>query len=128
MPIIQSAKKRVKVAEKATSRNVKTKRILRDALKEFAKALQGGKEAEIVKAERAALSAIDQATKKAVVHKNKAARKKAQVSAQAKAKGVKPAKAAAKKPAAKAKPAAKTTAKAKTPTKKSQAKKTPAKK
>jgi small subunit ribosomal protein S20 len=122
MPIIKSAKKRVKVAEKATARNFKTKRNLRDALKEFAKALQGGKEAEIVKAERSALSAIDHAAKKAVIHKNKAARKKSQVSAAAKAHGVKPAKAAAKKPAAKAKTTAKPVAK-KVPSKKTAAKK-----
>jgi small subunit ribosomal protein S20 len=135
MPIIKSAKKRVKVAEKATLRNVRTKRTLRDALKEFAKAMQDGKETEIVKAERAALSAIDQAAKKAVIHKNKAARKKAQISAQAKASGVKPAKATAKKataekPAAKApakKAATKNTAK-KTPAKKPAAKKTATKK
>jgi small subunit ribosomal protein S20 len=105
MPIIKSAKKRVKVANKATTRNVMTKRSMRDALKEFAKAVQGGKEAEIVKAERNALSAIDQAAKKDVIHKNKAARKKSQVAAQAKASGVKHAKAPAKKAAAK--PAAK---------------------
>jgi small subunit ribosomal protein S20 len=89
MPIIKSAKKRVKVSQKATIRNVKTKRSLRDALKEFAKALQDGKPAEIAKAEREALSAIDKAAKKAVIHKNKAARKKAQIAAQAKATGVK---------------------------------------
>jgi small subunit ribosomal protein S20 len=85
MPIIKSAKKRVKVAAKATIRNGRARRNLRDALKEYTKALQGGKEAEILKAERAALSAIDQAAKKAVIHKNKAARKKAQIAAQAKA-------------------------------------------
>lgn len=107
MPIIKSAKKRVKVASQASVRNAKTKRSLREALKAFSKSLEGGKSAEIAKTERAAMSAIDQAAKKAVIHKNKAARKKAQLAAQAKAAGAKPAKApAAKKPAAK-----KTTAK-----------------
>lgn len=114
MPIIKSAKKRVKVAAKATTRNARTKRTLRDALKSFTKALESGRSADIAKAEQAAMSAIDMAAKKAVIHKNKAARKKAQVSAAAKAtvrhsspssKGVKPTKAAAK-PAAK-KPTAK---------------------
>jgi small subunit ribosomal protein S20 len=115
MPIIKSAKKRVKVAEKANIRNSKAKRSLREALKEFAKAVQSGKEADIAKAERAAISAIDQAAKKAVIHKNKASRKKAQVSAQAKASGAKPAKTTAKKAApkssAKKAPAKKTAAK-----------------
>ena len=92
MPIIKSAKKRVKVAAKATTRNTRTKRTLRDALKSFTKALESGKSSEIAKAEQAAMSAIDMASKKAVIHKNKAARKKAQISAAAKAKGVKPTK------------------------------------
>ena len=114
MPIIQSAKKRVKVAAKANLRNVQTKRTLRDALKAFTKAIEGGKAAEIAKAEKAVVSALDIAVKKDVLHRNKAARQKAQVSKQAKAAGAKPvknvAKTPAKKPAAKkaaAKPATK---------------------
>ena len=47
MPIIKSAKKRVKVAAKARARNSRTKRTLRDALKAFSKAVEGGKSAEI---------------------------------------------------------------------------------
>lgn len=116
MPIIKSAKKRVKVAAKANLRNAKTKRSLREALKAFSKAVAAGKTSEIVDAERKAVSAIDKAAKKAVIHKNKAARQKAQLAAKAKAAGAKPAKAAAK-PAAK-KPAAK-----KAPAKKSASKK-----
>lgn len=109
MPIIKSAKKRVKVAAKANLRNVKTKRTLRESIKAFSKAIAGGTPDEIAKAERAAASAIDQAAKKAVIHKNKAARQKATLSAKAKAAG-------AKKPAAKAtKPAAKKTTTAKKP-------------
>jgi small subunit ribosomal protein S20 len=123
MPIIKSAKKRVKVSSKANIRNVKTRRTLRDTLKDFAKAVQSGKEAEIIKTERAAMSAIDQAAKKAVIHKNKAARKKAQVAAQAKAAGAKPAKAPAKKATA-----AKTKSATKAPAKKAPAKKPAAKK
>ena len=122
MPIIKSAKKRVKVAEKANIRNSVTRHTLRDAIKDFAKAIQGGKADEIAKTERAAMSAIDQAAKKAVIHKNKAARKKAQVSAQAKNAGAKPTKAPVKKAVSK-KPATK-----KAPVKKSVVKKTAAKK
>jgi small subunit ribosomal protein S20 len=115
MPIIKSAKKRVKVASKARARNVRTKRSMREALKAFSKAVDSGKPAEIQKAQQAAVSAIDTAAKKNVIHKNKAARQKAALSAQAKATGAKPGKAPAKtatKPAAKpkktaAKPAAK---------------------
>ena len=107
MPIIKSAKKRVKVAAKARSRNVRTKRTMRESLKAFAKALEGGKTAEIQKAQREAVSAIDMAAKKNVIHKNKAARQKAALSGQAKAAGAKPVKAAAKKPAASPKKTAK---------------------
>src|SRR3990167_2000140 len=106
MPIIKSAKKRVKVARKATARNAKTKRMLRDSLKAFSKTLSSGKPAEIAKAEKKVMSAIDVAAKKAIIHKNKASRKKSRLAAQAKASGFKPykgtpPKAPAKKPAAK---------------------------
>ena len=108
MPIIKSAKKRVKVAARATARNAKVRRSLRETQKAFAKALEGKKTDQIAKAEQAAVKAIDQAAKKAVIHKNKAARYKSRLAVQAKAAGVKPAKAPAKKAAAPAKkPAAK---------------------
>src|SRR5476649_2845668 len=97
MPIIKSAKKRVKVAAKATNRNARTRRTLRDAIKAFSKAVDAKKPEQIAKTHTAAISAVDLAAKKAVIHKNKAARYKSQLSAQAKAAGVKPAKAAAKK-------------------------------
>ena len=126
MPIIKSAKKRVKVANRARARNVKTKRTVREALKNFSKALQSGKSADIAKAQREAVSALDTAVKKEIIHKNKAARQKASLSAKAKAAGVKLgksiAKTPAKKPAAK-KPAAKKTVAKKTAPKKAAAKK-----
>jgi small subunit ribosomal protein S20 len=112
MPIIKSAKKRVKVAAKARARNVRTKRSLRAALKTYAAAIESGKTAEIQKAQQEAFSALDIAVKKAVIHKNKAARQKSVLAAQAKAAGAKPSKSTA----------------AKTPVKKTAAKKTAAKK
>lgn len=126
MPIIKSAKKRVKVAAKARSRNVRTKRSLRTALRAFSAAVESGKAADIQNTQREAISALDTAVKKAIIHKNKAARQKAALAAQAKAAGAKvtkadPAKKAAsspkkvaKKPVAKKtteKPAAKRSAK-----------------
>jgi len=105
MPIIKSAKKRVKVAAKANLRNAKTKRAMREALKAFGKALSSGKPTEIAEAQAKAVSTIDMAAKKAVIHKNKAARQKAALAAKAKVAGVKPAKSAAKKAVVK-KPAA----------------------
>jgi small subunit ribosomal protein S20 len=122
MPIIKSAKKRVRVARKATIRNAKTKRSLKTALKSFHAALTNGKKDSDTLAK--AYSELDKAAKKGVIHKNKVARKKKQLAAKAKAAGVKSAaavkksspnttaakKTVAKKPAAK-KPATKKTTK-----------------
>lgn len=109
------------MAAKARSRNVRTKRTLRESLKAFNKAVESGKSTDIQKAQAEAVSALDTAVKKAIIHKNKAARQKAALSAKAKAVGAKPAKSASK-------PTAKSTAKPKAATKKPAAKKTPAKK
>ncbi len=87
MPIIKSAKKRVKVARKATVRNVKTKRSLKGALKSFQAALTSGK--GVSEAQRTAQSNLDKAVKKGVISKNKAARKKSQLSTKAKSSGAK---------------------------------------
>ncbi len=109
MPIIKSAKKRVRVSNKAAVRNSKTKRTLRSALKTFHASITGANASK-------AQSALDQAVKKGVIHKNKAARKKKQLAAAAKKAGAKApakAKAAPKKAVAKKAPAKKTTTKAK---------------
>ena len=85
MPIIKSAKKRVRVSAKAAVRNSKTKRTLKDAVKSFAKALTGGK--KVSEAHAKAQSELDKAGKKGVMHKNKVDRKKAQAARAAKAAG-----------------------------------------
>ena len=140
MPIIKSAKKRVKVARKATIRNSKTKRSLKASVKAFTAAVTG-KDKKAGEALSKVQSEIDKAAKKGVMHKNKAARKQSQAARAAKAAGVKPAakakaakpvaapvkKAApAKKPAVKKPVAAKPAAK-KAPSKKPAAKKAAAK-
>jgi small subunit ribosomal protein S20 len=125
MPIIKSAKKRVRVARKATVRNSKTRRSLKEAVKAFQKAL-GSDTKKAASNHAAAQSAIGKAAKKHVMHKNKAARKQRQLAKAAKAAGVSvagsgkkaTAKAAPKKVATTKKPAAK-----KTTAKKSSAKK-----
>jgi ribosomal protein S20 len=114
MPIIKSAKKRVRTANKAAVRNSKTRRSLRNALKTFSAAPSA-------KAHSAAQSNLDRAANKGVIHKNKAARLKRRAAARAKAAGVKPVKATAKKVAPKATP--KKTAAKKTATKKPAAQK-----
>lgn len=122
MPIIKSAQKRVRTARKATVRNSKTKRSLKTAVKAFHTAIKSGDKKAGEKLKEAQ-RAIDTATKKNVLHRNKAARKKSQLSKAAKAAGVavaagvaagaaakaasKKATAPAKKPVAKKAPAAK---------------------
>jgi len=124
MPIIKSAKKRVKLSAKANTRNSRTRKNLREAIKAFNKAIESGKPAQVNKTQITAYSAIDTAAKKAVVHKNKAARFKARLAAQAKAAGVKPAKAVSPEPKAKSqKPATKKPTAKKSPSKKTSAKK-----
>jgi small subunit ribosomal protein S20 len=117
MPIIKSAKKRVRVASKASVRNSKTKRSLKGALKAFHKAVTGGKK-EVNSELRKAQSTLDHAAKKKVMHKNKVARKQSQLSKVAKTAGVKPAAKKAAKPAAAKKSAAKKPAAKKTAAKK----------
>lgn len=139
MPIIKSAKKRVRVANKATIRNVKTKRSLKGALKSFQASISGGKATtKSTEAKSKAQSELDKAAKKNVMHKNKVARKQRQLAAAAKKAGVKVETGTKKaaKPAAKRSPVATSkksaTGKAasvkKPATKKPAAKKTPAKK
>jgi small subunit ribosomal protein S20 len=125
MPIIKSAKKRVKIAAKARTRNSRTRRSLRESLKAFTKAVESGKSADIQKAQTQAVSALDTAVKKAIIHKNKAARQKASLAAKAKAAGAKPTKAVSSKPKAKStKPVTKKTTAKKPAAKKTAAKKT----
>ena len=128
MPIIKSAQKRVRIARKATARNARTKRNLKTAVKTLQAALNSNKKSG--EALKKAQSAIDQAAKKNVIHKNKAARKKSQLARAAKiAAGVTVAagavKAAKSKKTTPAKPAKKTVAK-KAPVKKAAPAKKPA--
>lgn len=77
MPIIKSAKKRVRQAKKASVLNSKTKRNFKDAVKSVQKSLQGGKKADNFL--KSAQSTLDKAVKKGVIHKNKAARQKSRL-------------------------------------------------
>lgn len=85
MPIIKSAKKRVRVNNKAAVRNSKTKRSLKTAVKAFGKALTATDKKKALKALDKVQSELDKAGKKGVMHKNKVARKKSQAARTAKA-------------------------------------------
>jgi small subunit ribosomal protein S20 len=124
MPIIKSAQKRARSAKKATVRNLKTKRTFKVAIKAVQSKLKSG--SKTVSNELAeAQSSLDKAVKKGIIHKNKAARKKAQLAAAAKKSGAKVS-GVSKKPVS-AKPAKKTAVK-KTSLKKKPAKKSNSKK
>ena len=84
MPNIQSAKKRVKVSATKTMQNRLLKGNLKAALKAVNSAIaeNADNKAEIAKA---AYKTIDQSAAKGIIHKNQAARKKAQVAAKVKA-------------------------------------------
>ena len=77
----------MKVARKATVRNAKTKRAMRDAIKQFRTSLttRGDSATALIEAQKT----IDVAVKKNVINKSRAARKKSQLASEAKAAGVK---------------------------------------
>lgn len=123
MPIIKSAIKRAKQTLVRRSRNQATKRDIKSALKAFQAKPTAAGLSEVQ-------SAIDTAVKKNVLNPRTAARRKAQLSKEAKAAGVKLT-ASTKKKAAPAKPAVKKAAPAKKAVAKAPAKaatKAPAKK
>ncbi len=82
MPIIKSAKKAARQAEKRTEHNVEIKRNIKTAVKAF-------KANPNAKTLSAAQSEYDKAVKKDLLKKNTAARRKAQLHAFAKESGVK---------------------------------------
>lgn len=137
MPIIKSAKKRMKQTAVRRSRNQNTKRSLRAEMKALAAAIEKKDGKKALDALKKVQSNLDKSVKKNVLKKNTAARKLARLSDQVKALGAKPTSSKAKKPTASAKSkatpakkAAPKTAKpaAKAPAKKPAAKKTAAKK
>jgi len=133
MPIIKSARKRVRVAAKQSIQNAKTKRSMKENIKAFKTAVADKKDSTKLQSE--AFSAVDTAVKKDVISKNRAARLKSQLNDLSKAAGTtkvgtKTAKATPKPTANKATPkkATKKTPAKKTATKKPAAKKATPKK
>lgn len=74
MPIIQSAKKKLRKDVKRTKRNLKYKDLIKKAMK--AAIQKKGDKAVLKKA----YSIIDKAAKEKIIHKNKAARLKSRIS------------------------------------------------
>ena len=79
MANIKSAIKRVKVTEKQTLRNRAAKSEMKTTIRRFDEAMQSGDTAAADKAYLTAVSTVDHAAAKGMIHKNAAARKKAQL-------------------------------------------------
>lgn len=79
MPNIKSAKKRVKVIETKTLRNMMIKSQLKTHIKKFEAAVASGNKEDASSAYKAAVKKLDQAVSKGIMHKNNGARKKSQL-------------------------------------------------
>ena len=76
---IKSAIKRVKVTEKQTLRNRAAKSEMKTTIRRFDEAMLSGDAAAADKAYLTAVSTVDHAASKGMIHKNAASRKKAQM-------------------------------------------------
>lgn len=85
LPNIKSSKKRVLTAEKARRRNVAARSRMRTLVKKVIAACQSGDKAAAQTAFREAEPVLDRAACKGLIHKNKAARHKSDLSARIKA-------------------------------------------
>lgn len=79
MPIIKSAKKRVKTAEKRTIRNREWKDQLKNNIKDFEKTIEEGDSSTAGDKLQTAIKTIDKAVSKGIIHQNNAARKKSRL-------------------------------------------------
>ena len=79
MANIKSAMKRVKITEKQSLRNRAARSEMKTTIRRFDEALQAGDAAASEKAYLTAVSTVDHAAAKGMIHKNAAAHKKAQL-------------------------------------------------
>ncbi len=78
MPIIKSAKKKMKQAEKHAKHNREIKAVVKQKIKVVTKSI-GAEDKDLTKKLSEAFSEIDKAAKRHVIHKNTAARKKSRL-------------------------------------------------
>jgi len=79
MPIIKSAKKRVKVTEKKTAQNRKWKNKLKNAIKDLENLIDEGDKEAAAEQLKETKRVIDKAVTRNILHKNNAARKKSRL-------------------------------------------------
>ena len=80
MPITQSAKKALRGSFKKKAVNDRSKKDIKESVKEIEKLVKEKKQAEAKKLLPKAYSVIDKAAKRGVIKKNNASRKKARLS------------------------------------------------
>jgi small subunit ribosomal protein S20 len=86
MPITRSAKKALRVSTRKRAVNDRTKKVLKEGVKNIQKLTVAKKWKEAKESLFSAYSAIDKAAKKGVIKKNTASRKKARLARMAKEK------------------------------------------
>ncbi len=79
MPKSNSAMKRVRTSEERRLRNKRVKTRVRTSIRKFRETLEEGEEEKLELCLREAVSSIDRAVSKGVMHRNQAARKKSQL-------------------------------------------------
>lgn len=79
MPNTKSAAKAMRQTKRRHANNVRTKDKFKTAVKEVKQAIAATTKDEATKALKAAMSALDKAAKKGVIHKNTASRKKSRL-------------------------------------------------
>lgn len=85
MANIKSAKKRARQSEQRRLRNISARSMVRTALKKVVKAIEAKDKAAAVAAFTAAQPVMDRYAARGLIHKNKAARHKARLTARIKA-------------------------------------------
>lgn len=79
MPNTKSAAKAMRQSARRRSNNVKTKEKIRAAIKPLRRNIDAGSKEESLKGLKDAMSALDKAAKKGVIHKNNASRRKSRL-------------------------------------------------
>ncbi len=79
MPNTKSAQKAMRQNIRRRARNLVRKDAVKSAIKEVRKLVAAGKASEAAEALKKAMAALDKATKRGVVHKNTASRKKSRM-------------------------------------------------
>jgi small subunit ribosomal protein S20 len=79
MPNTKGARKAMRQSIKRRASNVITKDAIRESVKQVRRFVKQAKKSEAVTALAAAMSALDKAAKKGVIHKNTASRRKSRL-------------------------------------------------